>query len=323
MYNYKNYANGKKICCNCGKKGHVYKKCKEPITSFGVIAFKLDEGFDTILTNMWKHYKDKEDITDIYNVIENHIHFLLIRRKDTLGYVEFVRGRYNVNNINMLMRTFNIMTIDEHDKIRNNDFDYLWKDLWFLNENNELPVHDDRNKKLYKTKKELFGKEYETSKRKFQEFKKGMKNNDNTYVSLDRILNKSTCVYTEQEWGFPKGRKNIKETYNECMIREFEEETGLKKNSYDIVTIKPLEELFMGTNNLRYKHIYSVARCKPETTISLTDSLDQVIEISDIRWFRYKDAIDIIRPYNIEKKNIIRNALKKIKQYFVTTLNIE
>ena len=27
-------------CQNCGKFNHVYKKCTEPITSFGIIAFK-------------------------------------------------------------------------------------------------------------------------------------------------------------------------------------------------------------------------------------------------------------------------------------------
>ena len=31
----------KKIfCCNCGKFGHKYSKCNEPITSLGIIAIK-------------------------------------------------------------------------------------------------------------------------------------------------------------------------------------------------------------------------------------------------------------------------------------------
>ena len=28
-------------CCNCGYEGHVYKECLEPITSYGVIAYKI------------------------------------------------------------------------------------------------------------------------------------------------------------------------------------------------------------------------------------------------------------------------------------------
>ena len=28
-------------CLNCGKKGHIIKKCKEPQTSYGIICFKI------------------------------------------------------------------------------------------------------------------------------------------------------------------------------------------------------------------------------------------------------------------------------------------
>ena len=36
--------NKKKLfCCNCGKYGHKYNKCVEPITSLGVIALKVSD----------------------------------------------------------------------------------------------------------------------------------------------------------------------------------------------------------------------------------------------------------------------------------------
>ena len=28
-------------CANCGDTGHIVKDCKKPITSFGIIAFKI------------------------------------------------------------------------------------------------------------------------------------------------------------------------------------------------------------------------------------------------------------------------------------------
>ena len=32
-----------KFCNNCGKYGHIYNKCKNPITSNGIIAFRYGE----------------------------------------------------------------------------------------------------------------------------------------------------------------------------------------------------------------------------------------------------------------------------------------
>ena len=57
MYN----RNNRKICCNCGKKGHIYKRCKEPVTSFGIIAFKFLPEFYTQLSFQWKYYKEQNE----------------------------------------------------------------------------------------------------------------------------------------------------------------------------------------------------------------------------------------------------------------------
>ena len=63
----KNYNN---FCNNCGKNGHLFHQCKIPITSIGVI---------------------------LADISGPEIKFLMIRRKDTLGYVDFIRGRYPYN----------------------------------------------------------------------------------------------------------------------------------------------------------------------------------------------------------------------------------
>ena len=79
----------------------------------------------------------------------------MICRKDTLGFVEFMRGKYKVNDINYLSKLFKFITTKEKNKILENDFDTLWKDLW----------------KEYDINK--FKKEYLQSKKKFDKIKNG------------------------------------------------------------------------------------------------------------------------------------------------------
>ena len=43
----------------------------------------------------------------------NEIKYLMIQRKDTLGFVEFMRGKYNLENIDYIYKIFKIMTKEE------------------------------------------------------------------------------------------------------------------------------------------------------------------------------------------------------------------
>ena len=66
------------------------------------------------------------------------------------------------------------------------------------------------------------------------------------------------------------------------------------------------EELFSGTNNIRYKHIYYIAESVADIPLSVNkNNFSQVSEISCINWFNYEDAIAIIRDYNKEKKDVL------------------
>ena len=60
-------------CNNCGKYGHIYYQCKLPIISTGIIAFRC-------------------------SLEDGNILYLMICRKDTLGYVDFMRVKYNIYN---------------------------------------------------------------------------------------------------------------------------------------------------------------------------------------------------------------------------------
>jgi 8-oxo-dGTP pyrophosphatase MutT (NUDIX family) len=314
------YTDKLAYCINCGKEGHNSKKCLCPIISLGIICIKINlEDFDlnSIITyskkiqnnylfsideiNKLKKLKKK---LEVFNLNEN-IEYLLIRRKNSLNYVEFIRGKYDVNNIDYLIKSFNFITIDEREFIRNNEFNILWKNLWGIDDNNS---------------------EYKESSEKFNLLKNGIiikKNEINIEINLDKLINNNIYNFVEPEWGFPKGRRNLKEKNIECAKREFEEETNINSNEINIINMTPLEETYLASNNLKYRHIYYVSQIKDKKKILEIniDNISQKIEIGDIKWFKLNDALLHIRDYNIEKKNILINLHSLIK-YTIDNLKI-
>jgi len=100
-------------CSNCCKCGHSYPQCKMPIISIGIVAFTQDEK-----TNEFK--------------------FLMIRRKDTLGFMDFMRGKYSIYNKEYIINLLKEMTIIEKENLLKNDFDTLWNELWLNNQTSPL-----------------------------------------------------------------------------------------------------------------------------------------------------------------------------------------
>ena len=92
-------------CNNCGKNGHAFHQCKSPITSYGIIAFRENP------TNQSREY-------------------LMIRRKDTLGFVDFMRGKYSIYNKEYILNMIKQMTNNEKTRILTEPFSKLWGDLW-------------------------------------------------------------------------------------------------------------------------------------------------------------------------------------------------
>jgi 8-oxo-dGTP pyrophosphatase MutT (NUDIX family) len=261
-------------CNNCGKQGHLYNNCKVPITSYGVIAFRYN----------------KDKIPE----------YLMIRRKDTLGYIDFLRGKYFIQNKEYLVNMFKQMTIQEKENLKNNDFDTLWKNLW---------------KGSIQTK---YKNEELISKDKFNMLVTGVVIK-NDFYTLNSLIDTSNLyeTWSEPEWGFPKGRRNYQENDYDCALREFTEETGYNSSILkNIQNILPLEEIFIGSNYKSYKHKYFLmyVSYKDSTEISHYEES----EVSKIEWKSYEDCIKDIRSYNLEKKKIITNiynSLKKCRLY--------
>ena len=111
----------------------------------------------------------------------------------------------------------------------------------------------------------------------------------------------------EPEWGFPKGRRNYNESDLVCALREFQEETGYNKKNIDIISnIKPLQELFTGSNYKSYKHKYFLGYIDNPTN----NKNFQRSEVSKMEWLSLDECLKKIRPYNLERIEIINNINK-------------
>lgn len=254
------------FCNNCGKVGHLFHNCKHPITSIGLIVFR------------------------VYN---NKLQYLLIRRKHSLGFVEFMRGKYPLNNYTYLVNIFNEMSVEERDKIKTSSFEELWNYLW----GEQIGIQ--------------YRGEEKTSREKFELLKIGIDNNK--YYNLEQIINATTCEWKETEWGFPKGRRNYQEKDLNCALREFEEETGYLKSDVRIIqNIVPYEEIFTGSNMKSYKHKYYLGHIEQDTQITYKY---QETEVSDLKWMSIDECIEKIRPYNLEKVNILNKVNNVLQRY--------
>jgi len=263
--NCNNYLN---ICNNCRKHGHIFNQCKFPIISYGIIAFKYTK----------------------YG-----LKYLMVRRKDTFGYIDFIRGKYSTNNLQQLMNTIDQMTLEEKQKILTEPFEKLWKEMW--GDDGPLSIQ-------YKNEENL-------SKKKYDLLKEGFKIDDKI-IKIKDLINLSNTNWNEPEWEFPKGRRNQKEKDIECALREFEEETGINKNF--LITIEnllPFEETFVGSNHKSYKYKYFLAFIQHEDEVCNY----QKTEISKIEWKTIDECLEIIRPYNLEKKELIKNINKLLQEY--------
>jgi 8-oxo-dGTP pyrophosphatase MutT (NUDIX family) len=220
----------------------------------------------------------------------------MIRRKDSFGYIDFLRGKYSLYNIEQIQNSIDEMSIHEKERLLTESFDTLWKLLWGENCGTQY-----RNEELISSKK-------------FEMLKEGIVVNNNTITLADLIRNSKT-TWSETEWEFPKGRRNYQEKDLDCALREFQEETGyLQKDIIVIQNMLPFEEIFIGSNHKSYKHKYFLGY--------MNDTIDnlqnyQKTEVSKLEWKTIDECLECIRPYNLEKKKIIQNIRQILTEYML------
>lgn len=281
VYN-KNY--NKKQCINCGTFGHTIKLCNSPITSYGIIC---------------------------YTIIDNTIKYLMIQRKNSITYIEFIRGKYSLDDVDYIDYLFQNMTVTERNIIKENSIENLWKMLWTDHVSQRLNL------------------EFKDSKIKFNKLETGYlfkrRNDTRERVNLTYIINKANLEHPQvimNEWEFPKGRRNLNETDLDCALREFEEESSINSNDIVLCNLvkKPIEEIFLSLNKTRYKHVYYIGHIDSNKAANIIlysgKNKIQCKEVQNVMWMTYEEIISKIRCNHVQRIELFKRVNKQLMQLY-------
>jgi 8-oxo-dGTP pyrophosphatase MutT (NUDIX family) len=280
------------FCTNCGEMGHYTKQCLKPVTSFGVIVFRVKGG--------WNQAENLTSSTMSVNGFSatSKLEFLMIQRRDSLGYIDIMRGKYRQNDMDYILQQVRGMTGDEQKRLLTEPFDTLWERLWG-------PPTDGVNS--YKHEREL-------SRVKLAGLISGTPGG---MPSLAEMIEKVNHSWNTPEWGFAKGRRDPHETEYGCAIREMREETGLTdRDVIPIRNLEPITEVFYGSNNIRYCHKYYIMYCPKDIDLEVDKSNSLMTrEVGDIQWCSLEEGLQRIRSDNVEKREILLRASKLLRNY--------
>lgn len=285
------------FCNNCRKYGHVFNKCKMPVISYGVILFrKRPRGLE----------------------------YLMICRRNTLGYIDFLRGKYVPTHKYYIMNMLKQMTREEIQSLETGTFDELWEQLWSnISEPEKTPPPPPPpSPSALQCYNNQYRVEEYSSRVKFNMLVQGLYSTTNMHseffslkTMLDEIKQVPEYQWEEPEWGFPKGRRHYQESEYHCALREFSEETGIPTHStVSVKNLLPVEEMFMGSNYKAYKHKYFIMYLNESSQgVEPTDAYCS--EVSQRSWKTMDECLESIRSYNVEKRLLIQKVDRALHKY--------
>jgi 8-oxo-dGTP pyrophosphatase MutT (NUDIX family) len=193
-----------------------------------------------------------------------------------MSFMEFLRGKYDLGHDEYIHRLIENMTQDEQRKLVETPFLTLWTHLWGNGRDTQSP-------------------EFYDAKDKFE--------------ALDRakMVREHPSQWKEAEWGFPKGRRMRGETDMDCAVREFMEETNIRRGAYTLCKNLCFTETFLGTNNVQYKHVYFLAFLNSEADVDLAQAFTpaQRREVSKVEWMTLEKCKSTIRPHYTRRREIL------------------
>ena len=231
-----------------------------------------------------------------YNDTSKEYEVVLVQRRYTYAFFEFIQGDYSMAKKSYYMYLQN-MTVNELIMIYSSPFEVLWHFIW-LDNGDEMC---------------------------FKECKQKFEMNWGNRSELRKIILKVRS-HGKLEWMFPRGQsiRSKNETPIECAIREFKEETGISSECYTIIPeylyvveyihleIKYIMKFYMAILKSEYYQRLS------EFKLSLLD--EATCEVHSIKWcsISYIKSLPILLNLNLEffispALNILRrmNSMEK------------
>jgi 8-oxo-dGTP pyrophosphatase MutT (NUDIX family) len=274
--------------------------CIEPVSSYGVLVFRW------ISTEpLWGPYseycKDGACSIGMTNIVPQ---VLMIQRKDSLGFMDIMRGKYKVTEPEYIRKQIRGMTKIERDKLLTMDFEDIWHQLWGSDTESSQRYAHDRI----------------ISRQKLAELRAGIEGPNGAVYTLADLLRQEPLVYETPEWGFPKGRRDPFETDIQCAFRELEEETSiLEEELWKATNVRPFIEQFYGSNNIHYRHSYYLAQYIGERDITFNVlNQEMVREIGNLSWKSLDEALILLRPENVEKRGILIQVSNLLRNFSPT-----
>jgi len=215
----------------------------------------------------------------------NDVEVLMVRRKDSMSFTEFVRGKYDPARTDYVRTLIENMTKAEIVRLLNEPFDQIWAKMWTDRRDHELVIARER------------------------------------FEIVKPLLTAASSTYDEAEWGFPKGRRMRCESDTLCAEREFYEETNILRRSYLVVNGVQLEETFLGTNNIPYQHRYFIGLLSEPFDIHQKFTDMQRREISAIGWKTLSECMDLTRPHYVQRSSILEQLVRIVQVFEVRLPN--
>lgn len=228
-----------------------------------------------------------------YNYDKNKFEFLMIKRRNSYAYIDFISKKYSIKDIRTIEKLFNKMTLEEKITISSRDFGFIY---------HKAHPGEMINDPFYFKRSNAF---------------------DNTFNRPNR--NKNSLLYNllentshvEIEYEFPKGRKNnIFEKDLDTALREFNEETNVPVEDISVIPNFTNKISFKSGGKIyKYKFYLAIPKKDIKPMLNIND-ITQLIEISDIRWFTMKEYQVYHKITNLNNNkhiHIMKSALKFAK----------
>lgn len=214
----------------------------------------------------------------------NRYEIVLIRRRVSYEFNNFVLGNYNIDDVKEITGMMNRMTVTEKLLIMSQNFQAIWYHLFLCNPAQDTDIRDHFPPLRRWTECSCYSLGYyRRSESKYVDFM-------NRPGYIDIVADAKSC---DTIWEIPKGRVKSKNERNlTCAIREMKEETGLTEDQYDLMVHGQNPEppsialTYVADDGVKYNNIYFIAMMSYDQSCESPriKNICQVMEIDSIKW---------------------------------------